>query len=278
MTTNLDITHSSIASSTANSAASSTSTTSGSSTKKSTDIMGKQDFLTLLVTQLKNQDPLNPDDPTEFTAQLAQFSSLEQLTNLNESMTGLVTSTDNATKLSALSLIGKQVTFTGSSFKYNGEPVQLGYTLDGPASEVQLLIQDSNGKTLQTLNGTELTKGNHPLTWNGLDQNGNKMPSGSYKVVIQAKGVDSTGVAASPIITSEVTGIDMSTSVSAILNTKAGDVDFTKILGVLSLGGSSTSTQSKTTTATDQSSQTAATAAATDAAAAAAKSAAETVL
>lgn len=238
--------------------------------------MGKQDFLTLLVTQLKNQDPLNPDDPTEFTAQLAQFSSLEQLYNLNESMTGLATSTDNATKLSALNLIGKEVTYSGSSFTYNGEDsVKLGYTLDGPATEVQLLIQDSSGKAIRTISGTELTKGNHTLTWDGLDQDGNEMESGTYKVAITAKGVDSEGVAASPIITSEVTGVDMSTSVSAILNTKAGDVDFTKILGVFSLGGSSPSAQSTTTT--DQTSQTTADAV-TDAAVNATTSAAKTVL
>jgi flagellar basal-body rod modification protein FlgD len=277
MSTVQDITNSSILSSTATSAAKKTTTDTSKSSSTSTSsstIMGKQDFLTLLVAQLKNQDPLNPDNPTEFTAQLAQFSSLEQLTNLNDSMTGLVTSTENATKFSALSLIGKQVTFTGSSFTYKGEPVQLGYTLDGPASEVQLLIQDSTGKTIQTLNGTELTKGNHPLTWDGLDQNGNEMPAGTYKAVIQAKGVDSTGVAASPIITSEVTGVDMSNSSSAILNTKAGDIDFSKILGVLSLGGSSASTKSNTTTITDQSSQTAA----ASAAAAAAKAATDTIL
>jgi flagellar basal-body rod modification protein FlgD len=285
MSTINDITHTSIVSSASQSTTTDSSKTNStssdsttSSTKKTSDIMGKQDFLTLLVTQLKNQDPLNPDDPTEFTAQLAQFSSLEQLYNLNESMTGLTTSTDNTTKLSALSLIGKQVTYTGSSFSYNGNPVKLGYTLDGPASEVQLIVQDSTGKTLRTLSGTELTKGNHPLTWDGYDEDGNKMEAGTYNVVIQAKGVDSTGVAASPFITSEVTGIDMSSSsTSPTVNTKTGDVLFSKILGVLSLGTSSTSATSTTTTDQTSLSQTAASTAA-DAAAAAATAAVNTIL
>jgi flagellar basal-body rod modification protein FlgD len=272
MSTVQDVTHSSIATSTTKN-----TTSSSSAGDSSSKIMGKEDFLTLLVAQLKNQDPLNPDDPTAFTAQLAQFSTLEQLTNLNDSMTGLVTSTDNATKLSALGLIGKAVTFSGSSFTYNGDDsVKLGYSLDGPAAEVQLLIQDSNGKAIRTLSGTELTKGNHTLTWDGLDEDGNKMEAGTYKVAVTAKGVDSAGVAASPIITSEVTGVDMSTNVSAILNTKAGDVDFTKILGVFSLGGSS-STQSTPATTTDQSSQAAAESV-TDAAVNAATDAAKTVL
>ena len=77
------------------------------------DIMGKQDFLTLLVAQLQNQDPLNPDDPTEFTAQLAQFSQLEQLFNLNDSMKNLVTSNANSDKFATLQTIGKNVVFQG---------------------------------------------------------------------------------------------------------------------------------------------------------------------
>ena len=200
--------------------------------------MGKQDFLTLLVAQLKNQDPLNPDNPTEFTAQLAQFSSLEQLTNLNTSMGDMVSATNNSTKISALGMIGKEVTFTGSSFTYDSAPVQLGYTLDGPASQVQLLIQDSNGQPVQTLNGTDLTKGNHILSWNGQNQNGTAMPAGTYKVIIQAKGVDSTGVAASPFIKSEVTGVDLSGTGTALLNTKAGNIDFSKVLGAYPSTGS----------------------------------------
>jgi flagellar basal-body rod modification protein FlgD len=200
--------------------------------------MGKADFLKLLVTQLKNQDPLSPDNPTEFTAQLAQFSSLEQLTNLNSSMDNMVTATNNSTKISALDMIGKDVTFTGSKFSYSNEPVQLGYTLDGAASQVQLLIQDSNGQPVQTIDGKDLTKGNHSVIWDGKNLNGDKVPSGTYKVIIQAKGIDSTGVAASPFIRSQVTGVDLSGVGTALLNTKAGDIDFSKILGAFPSSGS----------------------------------------
>jgi len=73
------------------------------------DIMGKEDFLTLLVAQLQNQDPMNPDDPTEFTSQLAEFSSLEQLFNLNESIDGLADVQQKSDRLSSMELIGKEV-------------------------------------------------------------------------------------------------------------------------------------------------------------------------
>jgi flagellar basal-body rod modification protein FlgD len=210
--------------------------------------LGKQDFLKLLVTQLKNQDPLNPDNPTEFTAQLAQFSSLEQLYNLNTSMNGMVTANTTSNNVSALGLIGKQVTYAGSTLSFDGQPVQLGYTLDGSAAQVQLLIQDSTGNTIRTLPGTDVTSGNHLLTWDGLDQNGNPVQSGTYTVSVQAAGADGASAAASPLITSEVTGVDLSDSSGAILNTKAGNIAFSKVLGVGSAGSSANSILNQTTT------------------------------
>jgi flagellar basal-body rod modification protein FlgD len=203
--------------------------------------LGKQDFLKLLITQLQNQDPLNPDNPTQFTAQLAQFSSLEQMYNLNDSMNSLVSSTDKSTNMSALNLMGKQVTYAGSSFNYSGNPVQLGYTLDSTSSaaQVQLLIQDSSGNTIRVLDGTDLKAGNHFITWDGLDQNGNAVDSGDYTVTVQAVGQDGSTAAASPIVSSEVTGVDLSNSSGVVLNTQSGDVDYSKILGVSSSGTSS---------------------------------------
>jgi len=257
MTTASQITDSSIATSAAKStsktsaASNSQSTSSSSSTSKSTDIMGKQDFLKLLITQLQNQDPLNPDNPTEFTAQLAQFSSLEQMYNLNDSMNSLVSSTNQSTNLSALNLIGKQVTYAGSSFDYSGDPVKLGYTLDGSAAQVQLLIKDSTGNTVRVLDGTDLTSGNHFLTWDGLDDNGITVGSGSYTVAVQAVGQDGSTAAASPIVTSEVTGVDLSNSDGVILNTQGGDIDYSKILGVSTSESSANSTSSQDTAITN---------------------------
>ncbi|MFH2123571.1 MAG: flagellar hook assembly protein FlgD [Pseudomonadota bacterium] len=197
-----------------------------------TDIMGKEDFLTLLVAQLKNQDPLNPEDPTAFTAQLAQFSSLEQLTNLNASMEGLTTAQANSEKLSALSLIGKEVSYNGSSFTFDGDPVEMGYQLDGTATSVTLSIQDENGKTVHTLQAadTELGAGNHFITWDGTDQNGNPVANGKYKIILQANAAgEDSSIAAAPLIKSEVTGVDLS---SGMITTKDGEVQFMNIIGV----------------------------------------------
>jgi flagellar basal-body rod modification protein FlgD len=87
----------------------SASANSGSSIMSQNNAMGKEDFLTLMVEQLKNQDPMNPADATEFTAQLAQFSSLEQLFNINSSLEEMGSSTAEMQRLSALSMIGTRL-------------------------------------------------------------------------------------------------------------------------------------------------------------------------
>lgn len=188
------------------------------------DIMGKEDFLSLLVAQLKNQDPLNPDDPTEFTAQLAQFSSLEQLFNLNESIDKMVESQLGADRFDTMGLIGKDIVYTDNTFSFTGEPVNVGYQLDGEAASVSISIQDENGANIATLHPTDLTKGEHLLQWNGLDNNGDEVPEGSYTIVVQASssGKDST-VAISPLVQSEVGGVDFSDgSEDPIIQTLAG--------------------------------------------------------
>jgi flagellar basal-body rod modification protein FlgD len=197
--------------------------------------MGKEDFLTLLVTQLQNQDPLNPDDPTEFTAQLAQFSSLEQLFTLNESMNDLVASNAASDKFATLNTIGKEIAYQSGSFDYSDGEQEIGYQLDGPATEVTVELQQ-NGTTITTLHGSELAKGNHFILWDGITDNDVQAPSGIYDIVISAKAVDGEGVAAVPLIRSEVTGVDLSAGTGGTLITRNGETDYTSILGIYNPG------------------------------------------
>ncbi len=231
----------------------STSTTGTSTVAKKDTIMGKEDFLSLLVAQLKNQDPLKPDDPTAFTAQLAQFSSLEQLTNLNKTMEGLTTAQTNSERLSSLGLIGKDISYNGSTVTLEGKPVEIGYQLDGIASGVTISIQDANGKTIHTIQAaeTELKAGNHFITWDGKDQSGNLLANGKYTIVLQASaaGKDAS-IAAAPLVRSVVTGVDLS---SGIITTRAGEVLFKNIIGVME---PNSSTQTATTLASTTSKMT----------------------
>lgn len=210
----------------------STAATESSSSSTKDEIMGKEEFLTLLVAQLQNQDPLNPNDPTEFTAQLAQFSSLEQLVNLNDSMTDLADAQIESDRYTSIDLIGKEVVYQESEFAFDGTPVDIGYQIDGTASSVTISIQNEYGATVATLKPTELEAGDHLLEWDGLDSEGNTVPDGKYNIVLQANaGGEETSIAISPLIRSEVTGIDFNTETgAATLYTQAGEVSLSRIL------------------------------------------------
>jgi len=216
--------------------ASSGTTTSNTTTKSQT--LGQSDFLNLLVAQLKYQDPLNPSDPTEFTSQLAQYSQLEQLFNLNDSMDELSTAQNNSERLSALSLMGQDVVVEGSDFTFSGDSVQIGYKVDGSASSVKLNIQNEKGKTVATLNATDVSEGNHFLTWNGKDSSGNTLAAGTYSIVIDATSSSGTSATVSPLVRSQVTGVDLSGSEAQIV-TKLGEYKVSSIFGAYSTSTSS---------------------------------------
>ncbi len=201
----------------------------GKTTSK-TKTLGQSEFLTLLVAQLKYQDPLNPSDPTEFTSQLAQYSQLEQLFNLNDSMTQLSTAQNNSERLSALSLIGQDVVVEGSEFTLGNQDVPIGYRLDGTAADIKVSIKDSSGRTVATLPASDRSAGNHFLTWNGKDSTGNTLPPGTYTIVAEAKSGEGTSATVSPLVRAEVTGIDLSGKAPKIV-TRLGEYNITAIHG-----------------------------------------------
>ena len=155
-------------------------------------VLGKDDFLHLLITQLQNQDPLNPADSTEFTAQLAQFSSLEQLSNVNDNLVqlqNLETSTNNS---QAVSLLGKEITANGNYLKLaNGKPTDCEFRLDREADKVVVNIYDHTNEFVKAFEGAKLPSGQHSLTWDGTDQKGNPANDGNYTFEIMA--VDANG-------------------------------------------------------------------------------------
>lgn len=179
--------------------------------------LGKEDFLTLLVTQLQNQDPLNPSDPTEFTAQLAQFSSLEQLFTVNESLADLAGATRSQQQMSALSLIGRDAVFDSESFRLGTETVTLGYDLAETADRVELHVQDSSGRSLAVLKPEDKTAGTHFVDWDGLDGNGRKVTPGSYTLSILALDTAEEGIKAQPLFKARITGVNLDSSGSMLV-------------------------------------------------------------
>ena len=156
-------------------------------TSKSSSEMGKQDFLTLFTAQLKSQNPLDPVKNEAFVAQLAQFSQLEALTNMQTSLENFVTSMSSERMLSSASLIGKKVSMADVPTAL-GETGGIDASIDLPsgASGIQLTVQDSQGRTVQDLIAGPQNPGTASLTWDGLDAMGNRAPAGNYRLVAQA--------------------------------------------------------------------------------------------
>lgn len=156
-------------------------------TSKSSSEMGKQDFLTLFTAQLKSQNPLDPVKNEAFVAQLAQFSQLEALTNMQTSLENFVTSMSSERMLSSASLIGKKVSMADVPTAL-GETGGIDASIDLPsgASGVQLTVQDSQGRTVQDLIAGPQNPGTASLTWDGLDAMGNRAPAGNYRLLAKA--------------------------------------------------------------------------------------------
>jgi flagellar basal-body rod modification protein FlgD len=174
--------------------------------------LGKDDFLKLLVSQLKNQDPMNPMQGTEFASQLAQFSSVEQLQNLNATLTQSVQAnqimTQSIGNSLAATLIGKDVKATGSTFTTTGTgPVHLGYTLPAGIDKAVVRIYDASGGLVRTLQGTGTASGDNTFTWDGANDQGTQVPGGKYTFKVEALDAKGAPVTASPFMEGTIGGV-----------------------------------------------------------------------
>ena len=165
--------------------------------------LGKQDFLQLLTTQLKTQDPMNPMKGQEFAAQLAQFSSLEQLLNINETLGGQSTSNgilaSRINSSMAADFLGKEVQAGGNALQWNGEDdVPLGFELAGPASDVTITVRDATGKPVFEQDMGGLSAGFHEFAWDGQNVDGEDVPRGNYTFSVEAADSNGTAVDAAP--------------------------------------------------------------------------------
>ncbi len=166
-------------------------------------VVGKEQFLHLLVTQLQNQDPLNPADSTEFTAQLATFSSLEELQNINTTLEGVSTSQTILTNSQAVDYIGKKIQALGDQlYLADGEADPIEFNIHDDAAGVYIKIYNQYGEFVQDLELGAMSAGQHSVEWDGLDHNGDTAADGSYR--FEAMAVDQNGDATS--ITSFTTG------------------------------------------------------------------------
>ena len=163
-----------------------------SSTDTSSSTLGSQDFITILVAQLKTQDPTNPVDEKDMISQLTQFSMLDQLTTMNDSLTSGLTLLNYQSASSAVNYIGKSVMATGYSLTKDSDTVSTAtYTLDSDVSDLKAYVYDSDGSLVNTLDIGAKASGDYTFKWDGTDSDGSSVSDGSYKLALVA--TDSSG-------------------------------------------------------------------------------------
>jgi len=165
-------------------------------------------FLTLLTTQLKNQDPTAPMDSNQFTQQLVQFSQVEQQIETNTNLASLIAQGASMTAAYATSYLGKVVSVTNGLASLDEGEANWTYTLDAAASEATLTVTDLQGKVVFT-GPAGKTAGTHDFAWDGKDNNGNALPGGAYRLTVTAAAADGARVNTSVASAGLVGQIDM---------------------------------------------------------------------
>lgn len=183
------------------------SNTGSSNSSRQTLSADMNTFLTLLTTQLKYQDPLDPMDTAEFTNQLVQYSNVEQSIQTNEKLDTLLSLNIANLGAQAVSYIGKTVQVLGDVMPLENGKAKATYTLDKDVTSVIVTVKDMNGKVVYSEQG-KITAGTHEFTWDGKDSNGNQLEDGAYQISVSTK-VPSGETSASIMTTvfGKVTGV-----------------------------------------------------------------------
>jgi flagellar basal-body rod modification protein FlgD len=149
--------------------------------------LGKDDFLKLLIAQLSAQDPLDPMGAQDFSAQLAQFTALEQMTNVNSNLEILQKLQTASQNTSSLNLIGKTVESYGNAFRHSANSSEtLSYSLASDAESVRIDIFDITGSQIDMVRIDNQTQGKNNASWDGFDKRGNPLPAGTYSFTVKA--------------------------------------------------------------------------------------------
>jgi flagellar basal-body rod modification protein FlgD len=223
-----------------------TGTTGTSSTTTTHKTSLDQDaYLKILVAQLNHQDPNNPMDDKEMTAQLAQFSSLEQLTNINKGIQSLVDAQSSTNLLSGVNYIGKSIKSTGYNLTKSGDTIStMYYSLGESVSNMNVNIYDSDGTLVRSESLGSKGAGDYTYVWDGKDTNGNKKTDGTYGVAIVAEDTSGSPVLVSSKISGVVTGAKVVNGATMLTLADGRTVDISTVTEVVN-----TATTSDATTA-----------------------------
>ncbi|MEL6361877.1 MAG: flagellar hook capping FlgD N-terminal domain-containing protein [Pseudomonadota bacterium] len=191
-------------------------------------------FLTLLTTQLQNQDPLEPLDTEQFTQQLVQFAGVEQSIATNENLETLIALQSSNQNADAFALIGKSVSFSANEAVFDGQSINWEYTLRSPSQSVQVEILDESQNVVATLPGPG-SVGANTVTWSGIGDNGETLAAGRYSARVTQTDPDGSAQSVATRLSAEVLGILLNDG-TPTLETDHGNISLDDIFRV---GGNS---------------------------------------
>ena len=214
-------------------------TTSSQSAVQSALNITPADFLQLISTQLQDQNPMQPTDPTQFLGQLEQMSEVSSMQNMETSLNDLQTSLQSTQMANGASLLGQTVlapSTTGTldtSGGSGGGSITGALSVPSGGTNATITITNSTGLVVNTLSVTPATSGLTNFTWNGTDSQGNAEPAGQY--TISAKATDgASSVALTPLVAAKVTSVTVDSSTQGLdINTENGTVALSSIVSIL---------------------------------------------
>jgi len=177
-------------------------------TRAGSSVLGKDQFLKLLVAQLANQDPTKPQDTSQFVAELAQFSALEQQQNTVSRLDTLLMGQATANQTAAGTFIGKDVSYRGAGQHFDGtNSVSATLTLAQDADKVSVAVTDGSGRVVRTIPMGSRSDGTMTAIWDGRDDNGNLLPAGDYSFAPTAYDADGKALSIELSTTGHVSGV-----------------------------------------------------------------------
>jgi flagellar basal-body rod modification protein FlgD len=192
----------------------------------------QNNFMTLLVTQMQNQNPLNPMDNAQVTSQMAQLSTVTGIGQMNTTLTSLMSSLASSQSMQAANLIGKSVVVPGNAVTLSSGAGQFGVQLASAATNVQATITNSAGEVVDTMQVGSLPSGVSAINWNGQTTAGTTAPDGQYTFTITAANGAST-VAATALAVGNVASVSTGTSGAQLNIPNLGQTNFSNVLQIL---------------------------------------------
>ena len=183
--------------------------TTSSSSSSSTSTLSSSDYMTLFLAQLQNQDPTDPMQSYELAAQLAQFTTVQELSQATTNLGNLQQYSSDINNAQMSTLVGQDVTVQMNTMNVSsGTPSELDYSLSSSAT-VTATIKDSNGNTIDTVNLGSESAGSHTVSWNGEDSSGNTVSDGAYTCTLTATASDGTTTTIPTTISGQVTSCNL---------------------------------------------------------------------